>query len=703
MQIETIEINNFRVYYGLHTLHFATDAVKNITLLAGNNGYGKTSFLTSLVWCLYGKLMADVDSKYRQDIQESGGYLKYCDKLMNRLAIDEGLEEERRTSAQTNGDLKKAFKRRSFGVTIKLSGVMLPATACKAIEITRTFNFDTKKENIDILIDGRINELTRDIGSDIFINDFILPKEIAKFFFFDAEKIVALAEIKHADEKKFLSQAYSEVLGIKKYIDLRSQLQNVRLRLREKAAIKADRDKLERFQKQLIQNNKMLELFKQQEDDLVESINKKRLASDKYQEKLIREGSTLSLNELKELRIERTDTFSELQKVKQLFNELLELAPLAIAANKMNQIKQQLEHEANNSPIANALLKRKFAVIENLLISEQFAHFLSKEKLEQLRKAIKAELLPKSDNINTLLDFTPIQQNDFLAIYDHIKRAYSKSFKQIVADQKRLNSRYNKIQRKLTEAESKEKDPVIIEARTAKAKIDQEINVLDNELTNIKSKVYSLMQESQNIGRQTSELAQKVKIEEVDKDKDLETERLIATLDKFIQLLKTRKKESLERNLLQELKLLMHKDFVHEVRVILDGELIDIELYDQQLRKIDKEGLSKGEQQLYATALLKALVDESNIRFPIFIDSPLQKFDRSHSENIINKFYPNISGQVILLPLLQKELNEAEYRLLQPKLGQTYLLIQKGKYTSSFERVKPTNLFNVHGKMESHV
>ena len=72
-------------------------------------------------------------------------------------------------------------------------------------------------ENLEILIDGNQNELTKKVGYETFINDFILPREIAKFFFFDSEKIVSLAEAKTKDELKSLSSAYSEVLGLKKY------------------------------------------------------------------------------------------------------------------------------------------------------------------------------------------------------------------------------------------------------------------------------------------------------------------------------------------------------------------------------------------------------------------------------------------------------------------------------------------------------
>ena len=60
MFIESIILHNYRAYKGHNKTSFKQDA-KNIFLVAGNNGFGKTTFLTSLVWCLYGKLMVDVD------------------------------------------------------------------------------------------------------------------------------------------------------------------------------------------------------------------------------------------------------------------------------------------------------------------------------------------------------------------------------------------------------------------------------------------------------------------------------------------------------------------------------------------------------------------------------------------------------------------------------------------------------------------
>ncbi|MDB5119737.1 MAG: sulfur modification protein DndD [Sphingobacteriales bacterium] len=713
MFINQIVLNNFRVYYGINPLDFSVEGDRNISVIAGNNGFGKTSFLTSLVWGLYGKLMVDVDDRYRQDINESGNYKRYCEKLMNRLAITESQDKLVILSAELAGKsiAEKQFIREkidalsSFSVTLNFSNLMIPSVACQQLEIKRTYNILTHKERVDILIDGKENELTKNVGTEIFINDFILPKEIAKFFFFDAEKIVSLAEINTAEEKRYLSQAYAEVLGIKKYTDLKSSLEQMRYRIREKSAVKSDRNSLDRLNKQLDQSRKFVEHKNNQLDELAENIQLKRIASDKYQEQLIREGSSLTLEDIRRLREQKTILAGDIAKLKIRFNDMLELAPFAMLANKMSLVKSQLEAENSNSAAVTVLLENKFKAIKEALTLQKNHFGLDNVVQVDLINLIKNTLLPEQKTeVKMLLNFTSDQQNNFFSIYENLQNSYTKTFKLLINDQKRLQSTFNNINRKLQDAESKEKDPVIADIRRSKEKLDEDIKQLEKEKANILTLKQQFETEIKTISRQVSELSKKVEVEDVDREKDLTAERLIQKLDIFIQKLKIKKKGSLEKNIYTELNRLMHKsDFVSKVNVVIQGELIDIELYDHQERFLDKELLSKGEQQLYATALLKALVDESNIRFPVFIDSPLQKFDKNHSKNIIQEFYPNLSAQVVLFPLLQKELNEDEYAWMRDKVGKAYLIKQNNKYNSGFVEVRPDILFDAYNQSQTYV
>ena len=90
---------------------------------------------------------------------------------------------------------------------------------------------------------------------------------------------------------------------------------------------------------------------------------------------------------------------------------------------------------------------------------------------------------------------------------------------------------------------------------------------------------------------------------------------------------------------------------------------------------------------------LKALVEESGIEFPVFIDSPLQKFDKSHSSKIITEFYPSISKQVVLFPLLHKELTEDELEIMKPLVKSAYLIKNEVDH-SYFQQVPVDKLMN---------
>ena len=56
MHFSTIELYNYGIYKGLHTIHLLNQQEKkNITLVGGMNGRGKTTLLDSVFLCLYGR------------------------------------------------------------------------------------------------------------------------------------------------------------------------------------------------------------------------------------------------------------------------------------------------------------------------------------------------------------------------------------------------------------------------------------------------------------------------------------------------------------------------------------------------------------------------------------------------------------------------------------------------------------------------
>ena len=683
MFISNITLEDFKIYYGHQKVVFPRDPKKNVFIISGNNGFGKTTLLNSLVWCLYGKLMIDVDDKYRSEIYDAGGYKKFAAGNLNKYAQAKGHS--------------------SYSVSLAITDISIPSLSCDELIIKRTFDLRRQEDKIEILLDGKENELTREVGPDIFINDFILPKEIAKFFFFDAEKIVSLAEMKSIDDKRKLSLAYSEVLGIKKYEDLKINLEDIRIRLRKDTVSGAEGKKYAQLQKELLQ---CLTLIQEYEDQITALKDEKitlKSSSEQYQIKLIREGNSLTIDELKLLREKKDKLAKEAEKLREQLKEMMELAPFAISGKLLERTYQQVasEYLQAKQSVDPTVLKAKLQKVKKDLAKE-FQHLrLSNTALKQLSQSFSDSIerhfaiAHQADLANTVLvNFTDSEKHEFDAIYNNLKYSFSRAFKDLTSTYKNNRVAFNKVIRQLSDAEAKEDDILIREIRQQKTELDDRIDQIDERINYLNFEICSLQKENANKSKLVSELEKKIALLDMDKEKDEVAARLISELNAFLVSLKLEKKISLESRIRKELNVLMHKrGFINKVSVEISNELIDIHLLDRKGNVIAKEALSKGEQQLYATALLKSLVDESNIQFPVFIDSPLQKFDKTHSHNIIKDFYPGISDQVVLFPLIEKEMTYEEFEMLVPKINKAYLIKQEEEYHSELIEVPPTQLF----------
>lgn len=725
MFIKNVTLTDYRIYHGKNEITFFSVPFRNVYVISGNNGFGKTTFLTSLIWCLYGKVMVDVDEKYRREIYEAGGYKVYAKKNLNRKtnSLYETFLKEKEVEIE---DAKKYHKENydklisrkeelsSYSVKITFSEISIPSIVCDEVSVERRFSTERGEDTLTILIDGQVNELTKEVGPEIFIQDFILPKEIAKFFFFDAEKIVSLAEMKSLEEKQSLSRAYAEVLGIKKYEDLKHNLEGIRIRLRRTSASDSDRKKFDELITEINRAKRLIEEYREQIESLNEEKISKRVLADQYQEKLIREGNSITVEQLNELREQQRDLSTQYDQIKSRMKDLLEMAPFAIAGKKIKQVREQVLSEAqlDQKNIDPILINEKAKKITNQVLDSIISKWkLKNSQLDELGTELEETVIKvftpdviSDPGFKVLFSFTPNERNEFEAIYSNLRFSYNQLFKQLVSDQKQNRIAANRISRQISDSESKEKDLLVQEIRKKKTAIDQNLDQIDQDILKNSIAISDLQRDLGIKMKQESELAKKIKVEDTDLGKDEVAARLIEELSVFIKQFKSEKKALLEKSLKKELNLLMHKQrFVDRVEVEVGTDLIDIHLYDSHGEIVNKDALSKGEQQLYATALLKALVDESNIKFPIFIDSPLQKFDKFHSENIIKEFYPQVSEQVVLFPLLEKELSQEEYEMLLPRVNSVHLIKNIDDDHSTFEFVQAEQLFKYYQSLASHV
>lgn len=83
--------------------------------------------------------------------------------------------------------------------------------------------------------------------------------------------------------------------------------------------------------------------------------------------------------------------------------------------------------------------------------------------------------------------------------------------------------------------------------------------------------------------------------------------------------------------------------------------------------------LSAGERQMMATGILWGLSRCTGMTLPTVIDAPLGRLDRTHRTNLIERYFPNASRQVVLLST-DEEIAGDHLRRLQPSVGAQYRL-----------------------------
>lgn len=693
MIIKTLELFNYRIYKGLNQIDLSKDSDRNIFIVSGKNGFGKTTFLMSLVWCLYGRQMEDVDELYKQEIADQGGYSKYINNALNRLAETEG--------------------ETSFYVAITFTDVNIPELPCKEIKIIRSYNKLTGGyDNVEILIDNYPNELTKEVGSEIFIRDFLLPKEIAKFFFFDAEKIVNLAEESSLDQQRKLSKAYSEVLGIKKYEDLKGELEELRYKLRKDSANFKDQQELIRIEADITLANNQIAENEKSILELNDKIDFNKSELSQVQEKLIRAGSSISIEELQELVKKESELIAKSEILSSELKESFDLVPFAIGGNILSDVHNQLASESKlkisrfqaetvvnkTEDVINELaetLPTDGTVVIPFKVREIYADALRKI----IRKHFFGEIEEFDEEIKPLHDFSEIETNEFNSLLSNIRNSFKESFKRISGENQQVKNELNTIRKKIRDAEAQQDEPLIIALREKRKRLEDSLEQLQRSKIQLELQSEDKQKEIFAKEKQKLELTKKLEVSEQNKDKDEEASKLISYLQDFIVTFKEKKKESLEREILFGLDMLMHKkDFIIRVDVEIADDLIDIKLYNDRNNEIRKGSLSKGEQQMYATALLRGLVEESDIDFPVFIDSPMQKFDEQHAENIVKHFYPSVADQVVIFPLINKELSLKEYDLLKPNLARTYLIDNVHQDKSQFIMYEPNDFIEAYNK-----
>ena len=177
-------VENFLPFKGSHTIDFSTDNTKNVTIVMGDNGSGKTSLAQAFEWCLYGKTSYSENSVLNAILEERLAPGSYTEVVVEIKLIHDQvpytITRKQRYSRKDNGDLEK------------------PAEP----ELTVTYKEDGETKWVPAGDrSSRINEL--------------LSSELSHYFFFDGEHVKNMRSEIESGKSSDFANAVKSILGLR--------------------------------------------------------------------------------------------------------------------------------------------------------------------------------------------------------------------------------------------------------------------------------------------------------------------------------------------------------------------------------------------------------------------------------------------------------------------------------------------------------
>lgn len=641
MILDEIVLHNFGLYHGRHTVRLTPPSPqKPVILIGGLNGGGKTTFLDAIHTGLYGK-------RARTSNRGSLGYEEYLRRSINR-----------RVAPTEGAAIEVQFRQRAEGVE-------------HTYRVQRSWSANSRGviEHVEVLKDGSLDRVLTDGWNEVVEES--IPASMSHLFFFDGEKIEGFADIENSTQ--LLSKAVYSLLGLDLVDRLASDL--VVLESRQRTSIKKTSER-----KQLEEAEKEVQVLEALRADLAEQRAAKQNELDRL-EKRLRDTETQYVNEGGQLfdnrhglHEERVQLQARLLKVEdRLRDNAAGIAPLLLVLDLLSATAQQVKREeaAAQAREFNKLLSTRDSKLLKKLNSEA-----APKKMLSLVKTYLAEERAQraaATKIDAYIHLGTDGRESFSNLDKTLlARTYDETMS-MVREAEDIQAQLITVDRKLAGVPDPEKlQPIIKQLEEARAAIQEAtVNVaaLDMEIKRVtrerdQKKNRWLGQAQRALGKQ---------LEHNDVQRILShSNRVKQTLQKFRVAVVERHVSRIERLILESFRqLLRKKSLISGLNI--DPRNFSLELLGADGKSISPDRLSAGERQLLAVSMLWGLARASGRPLPTVIDTPLGRLDATHRINLIERYFPYASHQVLLLST-DKEIDEEHYHTLKPSIGHTYKL-----------------------------
>lgn len=660
MLIKSLRMENFRQFKGSNKIDFSMEPGKNVTIILGDNTFGKTTLLQAFNWCFYGIAMFDQNP----------------DNLLNLEVASE----------MFNGDTRIV----EVEITVIHDGAeyIITRTQRYTMNNGKVRGEATPQPKVSYKQPDGQTESVKAVQVKNVINN-ILPQDLSTYFFFDTERVNSIST------RRDVAEAVKGLLGL---TILDSAIKHLGTRSAKTSVIgkyyaSMDMDGDSKAQDAL----RRIQAAEAKRAAISEQLEECKSQINHY------EGRKEQLDSI----LRDNQTTSTLQKKKEDLERHIAQEKKALEAT-MNAFFREFS-QGSLQFFAQPLLKTTSAFLKEVKVDDKGIRDLTKPTIEELIKRGRcicgAEIRNGNDAYNHLmaeLAYVPPESiGNTVRHYRDKLQSFSRPAERVYDS---LTERFESMYRSKTRIQEWEDELLGI---SSQIKGKENMRQYEIELVDVKKRLRDLNAKKERLIR--DDQAQKSDIDRYKKvydslvavsGKNKEIMALIEYAEEIHDWLVetySQKEGTIREALETKVNEIFERMYHGHRRVVIDQKY-QVSLLTTIAEKEIAAGESEGSNRVKNFAFIAGLValakekimtdssengfDLSSEPYPLVMDAPFSNADETHTANI-SKVLPEIAEQVIMF-VMHKDWRYAEPVMYQ-RIGKQY---QLNKISETFTRLQ---------------
>jgi DNA sulfur modification protein DndD len=639
-------MKNFGPYKGELKIEFKSVKGKNLWVIWGKNGAGKTHILQALVWCLYGCDPTQSKKKQYGTEKDSWEFI-YGAHLKDRPIDDPYMYVNLYLEEDTN-DVDKVTQ-----YLIKRSITPLSLSPINSTQIHMDF---------EIIKDGRRSDSPREEVESL------LPLAASQFFMFHGEQIREMSQ-KHADETH---QAIELILEAETFRKGKGDLI---------AVAKEIEDDLDDERRRSGNMGDLLDVKKNTQeriDELILEVDKSKEEVVNKKRELASTEALLQQNESSQVLQERLTSFQnrehenkeQKEKILSQRDDLINDLPAKMILPELKRIEKQKEvihQKRQEQEEFISELKGRLKLISEMekidsckvcgrkITQAECEHMKNEEELLTRQiSGIKANLVAEDPSYTDIRETVRVIERSKLN-FEQFKIDLANNA--LAKDE--IKVQIDNIRKQLTESKSQEVRALMVRRDSLLMQIGAAEKTRDNYQTQLDNQKKAL----ENVNRLIEEKDKHSNIKKSLESQQVLAEKCVTAFESVLNNLSDVRRNSIALNATEIFKSLTNKPDEYD-RIEID-ETFNVSVMDKNNNVVQRGALSTGERLVVALSFILGLKQASEKTAPLVLDTFFDHLDDEHFGNII-KALPKFADQVVLI------LTKLEYKNLKEMAPESF-------------------------------